>query len=161
MELWYKLDDTFGEPKGTILFEMHTERDEGITIRDQILMEVLAQILSVSLREPLYSASKAGLEYQVSTDSRFFFQMQISGYNQYLPRFFTAVVNRSLDVITNPNSEDIVYEHTGEPLDIDNLKIVLIDPFTGNEVENIGPNSSIYFTVNQQLQFQNTNQKKN
>ena len=66
----------------------------------------------------------------------------------------------SSNFITNPNSEDIIYEHVGEPLDINNLKIVLIDPFTGVEVENIGPNSSIYFTVNQQLQFQNTNQKK-
>ena len=66
----------------------------------------------------------------------------------------------SANFITNPNSEDIIYEHVGEPLDINNLKIVLIDPFTNQEVENIGPNSSIYFSVNQQLQFQNTNEKK-
>lgn len=66
----------------------------------------------------------------------------------------------SSNFITNPNSEDIIYEHVGEPLDINNLKIVLIDPFTNQEVENIGPNSSIYFSVNQQLQFQNTNEKK-
>ncbi len=95
--------------------------------------------------------------------------LSVEGYNGALINSQTKMNIKSIissyyssaNFITNPNSEDIVYEHVGEPLDINNLKIVLIDPFTGNEVENIGPNSSIYFSVNQQLQFQNTNQKKN
>jgi hypothetical protein len=95
--------------------------------------------------------------------------LSVEGYNGSLINSETKMNIKSIissyyssaNFITNPNSEDIVYEHVGEPLDINNLKIVLIDPFTGNEVENIGPNSSIYFSVNQQLQFQNTNQKKN
>ena len=91
--------------------------------------------------------------------------LSVEGYNGNLINSETKMNIKSIissyysssNFITNPNSEDIIYEHVGEPLDINSLKIVLIDPFTNQEVENIGPNSSIYFSVSQQLQFQNKN----
>jgi len=104
VETWYKLDDTFGEPRGAILLEMHTEKSTS-SIRQQILIELLSKVLDVTLREPLYAASKTGLSYDISTDSRYLFKMNIIGYNQYLPRFFSTVVNRTLTVITDSNSE--------------------------------------------------------
>ena len=61
----------------------------------------------------------------------------------------------SENFITNASSEDIVYEHTGETIEINNLKIVLIDPYTGKEFLNVGPNSSVYLSINQVLQNEN------
>ena len=61
----------------------------------------------------------------------------------------------SENFITNASSEDIVYQHTGETIDINNLKIVLIDPYTGKELLNVGPNSSVYLSINQVLQNEN------
>jgi hypothetical protein len=66
----------------------------------------------------------------------------------------------SVNFITNPDIESIVYEHVGEPMEINSLKIVLIDPFTNQEVQNVGPNSSIYLEVNQALNFQNGKEQK-
>jgi hypothetical protein len=45
-------------------------------------------------------------------------------------------------------------------MEINSLKIVLIDPFTNQEIENIGPNSSIYLEITQALNFQNGKEQK-
>jgi insulysin len=103
LEVWYKLDDTFGVPKANLMVEMHTERTL-TTLREQILIELLAEVISDAVREPLYSASQSGLGYSITTDSRYLLRMEITGYSQHLRRFFGEVVNRTLNVIENEES---------------------------------------------------------
>ena len=94
--------------------------------------------------------------------------LSIEGFNGQLINTETVLNIKSIisnyyssaNFITNPDIESIVYEHVGEPMEINSLKIVLIDPFTNQEIENIGPNSSIYLEITQALNFQNGKEKK-
>jgi secreted Zn-dependent insulinase-like peptidase len=113
METWYKQDDTFGDPRGTIRMEVHTERKK-VDLREQILLELLGQVVEDAVREPLYSSSQSGLDYDISIDSRYVLLIEVGGYSQHLMKFFSSVVNQTLDVIENPKSVSIYetrYQH--------------------------------------------------
>jgi len=113
IETWYKQDDTFGDPRGTIRMEVHTERKK-VDMREQILLELLGQVVADALREPLYSSSRSGLDYTVSTDSRYVLLIEVGGYSQHVMKFFSSVVNQTLSVIESPESVSLYekqYQH--------------------------------------------------
>jgi hypothetical protein len=95
--------------------------------------------------------------------------LSIEGYNGVLINEETKLNVKSIissyyssaNFITNPNNETIVYQHNSPvALDINNLKIVLIDPYTNKEILNIGPNSSVYLEISQLIQTQQTKNNK-
>jgi hypothetical protein len=53
------------------------------------------------------------------------------------------------------------YYHVGAPMTISNLKIRLLEPFTMEEIVNIGPNSSVYLQINKMLSDQAIAQVEN
>jgi hypothetical protein len=46
--------------------------------------------------------------------------------------------------------ESYNYYHVGAPISLSNLKIRILDPYTGEEAQ-IGPNSSVYIQINKML----------
>lgn len=53
------------------------------------------------------------------------------------------------------------YYHVGAPMTISNLKIRLLEPFTMEEIVNIGPNSSVYLQISKMLSDQAIAQVEN
>jgi hypothetical protein len=53
--------------------------------------------------------------------------------------------------MTNSVPDSFIYEHIGNQIKLDNLKIMIIDPYTGKELSNIGNNSSVYLEITQAL----------
>jgi len=53
------------------------------------------------------------------------------------------------------------YYHVGAPMTISNLKIRLLEPFTMEEIVNIGPNNSVYIQISKMLTSQAIDQGEN
>lgn len=61
----------------------------------------------------------------------------------------------SSNFITNSAIDSAIYEHIGESIYIDTMKVVIINPYTGKEMLNIGANSSLYLEITQALSKNN------
>ena len=61
----------------------------------------------------------------------------------------------SSNFITNSATDSAIYEHLGESIYIDTMKVVIINPYTGKEMLNIGANSSLYLEITQALSKNN------
>ena len=53
--------------------------------------------------------------------------------------------------ITNAEPDSFVYEHIGEPIKLQHLKVRILDPYTGKELLSVGDNSSVYLEITQAL----------
>ena len=124
IEAWHKLDDTFGDPRANIMFTIHNQRrdlDEGAdassgkissqrrhAIREQLMLELLADVISDVINEKFYSATSAGISYEVDTDSRAILSVTVAGYSQHLPRFVHALTDAILNIFNSSNDPDSV-----------------------------------------------------
>jgi len=57
--------------------------------------------------------------------------------------------------VSNNLADSALYEHIGSPMKIQNFKVRILNAFTGEEVENLGPNSSIYLEITKNLNKNN------
>ncbi len=57
--------------------------------------------------------------------------------------------------VSNNLADSALYEHIGSPMKIQNFKVRILNAFTGQEVENLGPNSSIYLEITKNLNKNN------
>ena len=57
--------------------------------------------------------------------------------------------------VSNSLADSALYEHIGSPMKIQNFKVRILNAFTGEEVENLGPNSSIYLEISKNLNKNN------
>jgi len=87
------------------------------------------------------------------------FLLEITGYNSiYLDdkskREIKSIVSSYFvsqgSFVAQVFPESYNYYHVGAPISLSNLKIRILDPYTGNEAE-IGPNSSVYIQINKML----------
>ena len=57
--------------------------------------------------------------------------------------------------ITNSSSDSAIYEHIGMPMKLQNFKTRILSPYTGKELANLGPNTSIYLEVTKTINKDN------
>jgi len=57
--------------------------------------------------------------------------------------------------VSNNLADSALYEHIGSPMKIQNFKVRILNAYTGEEVENLGPNSSIYLEITKNLNKNN------
>lgn len=57
--------------------------------------------------------------------------------------------------VSNSLADSALYEHLGSPMKIQNFKVRILSAYTGEEVENLGPNSSIYLEITKNLNKNN------
>jgi len=57
--------------------------------------------------------------------------------------------------VSNNLADSALYEHIGSPMKIQNFKVRILNAFTGDEVGNLGPNSSIYLEITKNLNKNN------
>lgn len=57
--------------------------------------------------------------------------------------------------VSNNLADSALYEHIGSPMKIQNFKVRILNAYTGEEVENLGSNSSIYLEITKNLNKNN------
>jgi hypothetical protein len=57
--------------------------------------------------------------------------------------------------VSNSLADSALYEHIGSPMKIQNFKVRILNAYTGEEVENLGSNSSIYLEITKNLNKNN------
>ncbi|RWS23762.1 nardilysin-like isoform X3 [Leptotrombidium deliense] len=90
--LWFKGDNKFKRPKGCINFIFSTSA--ALNIQQTIAMELFTDVLMQNLKEEVYPAYVAGLEYSVSFNSDKQFILKVSGFNHKLPNLVELLVSK-------------------------------------------------------------------
>ncbi|KAH8737683.1 Metalloenzyme, LuxS/M16 peptidase-like protein [Ilyonectria robusta] len=105
---WWKKDDTFWVPRANVIVSLKTP-----LIYDSAENNVKARLFTDLVRDALeeysYDAELAGLQYNVSLDSRGLF-LDISGYNDKLPVLLEQVTTTMRDLDIKEDRFDIIKE---------------------------------------------------
>lgn len=57
--------------------------------------------------------------------------------------------------VSNSLADTALYEHIGDPMKIQNFKVRILSAYTGEEIQTLGPNSSIYLEITKTLNKNN------
>ncbi|KXX73626.1 Insulin-degrading enzyme [Madurella mycetomatis] len=93
---WYKKDDTFWVPKATVIVSCRTPVVTA-TAASRVKSRLFTDLVKDALEEYSYDAELAGLEYNVSLDSRGLY-IEVSGYNDKLAVLLQHVLITTRDL---------------------------------------------------------------
>lgn len=91
-EIWYKQDDRFRIPKGSISLVVHAP-PLGDDIESSVLGLLLGELMDDEFNEMNYFADLVGLKFSL-LQFRDSFSIKASGYNDKLPAFLVEVLNK-------------------------------------------------------------------
>lgn len=91
-EVWFKQDDRFRIPKGSISLVVHAP-PLGETIESSVLGLLLGELMEDEFNEMNYFAELVGLNFSL-LQFRDSFSIKASGYNDKLPAFLVEVLNK-------------------------------------------------------------------
>ncbi len=89
-----------------------------------------------------------------------FWLVEITGYSS---EFITDIEKMEVKAIVNGyfsqggafattnGSDSYSYRHAGQPIQLSNLKIRILNPITGQEDKTLGPNNSVYLEISKQI----------
>ncbi|EDK46772.1 conserved hypothetical protein [Lodderomyces elongisporus NRRL YB-4239] len=101
MNVWYKQDDQFEVPKGTIELVFHLP-SSNVDVVSSTKSGVFTEMLSDQLNQITYFASLVGLRVGINT-WRDGFAIFISGYNDKLPILLDQVLNKFIEFSPDKN----------------------------------------------------------
>jgi insulysin len=101
MQVWYKQDDQFEVPKGTIELILHLPNSNN-GVKSSSYSSLLAELFNDELNSVTYYASLVGLKVHVGL-WRDGFNVKISGYNDKLPVLLETIIKRLINF--KPNKE--------------------------------------------------------
>jgi hypothetical protein len=137
-----------------ILFMPSAQAVGNFELQNKILYSVVESTIPISAKSGFSDSTDAG-HYLIS----------IEGFGgTYLLTDIDKLNVKSLvsTYYTGPNAfvsnslaDSALYEHIGEPMKIQNFKVRILSAYTGEEVENLGPNSSIYLEITKTLNKNN------
>ncbi|KAK4230885.1 UCH-domain-containing protein [Podospora fimiseda] len=104
---WFKKDDTFWVPKGSLALRGRTPVIDGAAGRAK--SRLVTELIKDALEEYSYDAELAGLEYTVYSDTKGFY-MDVSGYNDKLAVLFEQVLVTVRDLEVKDDRFAIVKE---------------------------------------------------
>ncbi|KAK6202850.1 Metalloenzyme, LuxS/M16 peptidase-like protein [Scheffersomyces amazonensis] len=99
--IWFKQDDQFEVPKGTIEIIFHLP-NSNTNVKSSTLSSLLGDLLEDDLNQLTYYASLVGLKVHIS-GWRDGFNIKVSGYNDKLPVLLEQVLNKFFNF--KPNKE--------------------------------------------------------
>ncbi|CAJ2509957.1 Uu.00g058570.m01.CDS01 [Anthostomella pinea] len=105
---WYKKDDTFWVPKANLIVSCKNPIIFA-SAENSVKAKLFTDLVRDALEEYSYDAELAGLQYNVSLDSRGLF-VEVSGYNDKLPVLLEQVLITMRDLQVKDDRFDIVKE---------------------------------------------------
>jgi insulysin len=105
---WYKKDDTFWVPKANLIVSCKSPIIYA-SAENSVKTRLFADLVRDALEEYSYDAELAGLQYNVSLDSRGLI-IEVSGYNDKLPVLLEQVLMTMRDLEIRDDRFDIVKE---------------------------------------------------
>ncbi|OIW34047.1 UCH-domain-containing protein [Coniochaeta ligniaria NRRL 30616] len=105
---WYKKDDTFWVPKANLIVSCKSPIIYA-SAENSVKARLFADLVRDALEEYSYDAELAGLQYNVSLDSRGLF-IEVSGYNDKLPVLLEQVLITMRDLEIRDDRFDIIKE---------------------------------------------------
>lgn len=105
---WYKKDDTFWVPKANLIVSCKSPMIYA-SAENSVKARLFADLIRDALEEYSYDAELAGLQYNVSLDSRGLF-IEVSGYNDKLPVLLEQVLITMRDLDIRDDRFDIIKE---------------------------------------------------
>ncbi|KAG8823841.1 hypothetical protein FRC19_003029 [Serendipita sp. 401] len=106
--LWYKKDDQFWVPKGSITVQIHSPSTSG-THRQWVQTKVYSQLVMDGLTAKGYNATLAGLDYSVYSSLNGVF-VTVSGYNDKLLAALDMVLEQVQALQVRNDRFDVVME---------------------------------------------------
>ncbi|RGP63560.1 insulysin [Fusarium sporotrichioides] len=105
---WWKKDDTFWVPRANVIVSLKTPLIYA-SAENNVKARLFTDLVRDALEEYSYDAELAGLQYNVSLDSRGLF-LDVSGYNDKLPVLLEQVVTTMRDLDIKEDRFEIVRE---------------------------------------------------
>ncbi|KAI0480517.1 ubiquitin carboxyl-terminal hydrolase-like protein [Xylariaceae sp. FL0804] len=105
---WYKKDDTFWVPKANLIVSFKNPVIFA-SAENSVKSKLFTDLVRDALEEYSYDADLAGLQYNVSLDSRGLF-VEVAGYNDKLPVLLEQVLLTMRDLQVKDDRFDIVKE---------------------------------------------------
>ncbi|KAM0361860.1 hypothetical protein ACHAO7_011842 [Fusarium culmorum] len=105
---WWKKDDIFWVPRANVIVSLKTPLIYA-SAENNVKARLFADLVRDTLEEYAYDAYLAGLQYNVSLDSRGLF-LDVSGYNDKLPVLLEQVVTAIWDLYIKEDRFEIVRE---------------------------------------------------
>ena len=105
---WWKKDDTFWVPRANVIVSLKTPLIYA-SAENNVKARLFSDLVRDALEEYSYDAELAGLQYNVSLDSRGLF-LDVSGYNDKLPVLLEQVVTTMRDLDIKEDRFEIVRE---------------------------------------------------
>lgn len=111
---WYKKDDTFWVPKGTLTLSIKNPAILAMA-ENYIKTDLFSYLVSDALEEYSYDADLAGLYYYVRVDDGCLV-VEVSGYNDKLPVLLEQVLTKIRDLEIKDDRFDIIKERASRGL---------------------------------------------
>ncbi|KAI5465829.1 Metalloenzyme, LuxS/M16 peptidase-like protein [Mariannaea sp. PMI_226] len=105
---WWKKDDTFWVPRANVIVSLKSPLTYA-SAENNVKARLYSDLVRDALEEYSYDADLAGLQYNVSLDTRGLY-LDISGYNDKLPVLLEQVVTTMRDLDIKAERFDIVKE---------------------------------------------------
>ncbi|KAI1098208.1 LuxS/MPP-like metallohydrolase [Jackrogersella minutella] len=105
---WYKKDDTFWVPKANLIVSIKNPSIFA-SAENSVKSKLFTDLVRDALEEYSYDAELAGLQYNVSLDSRGLF-IEVSGYNDKLPVLLEQVLITMRDLEVKDERFEIIKE---------------------------------------------------
>ncbi|KAF4965839.1 hypothetical protein FSARC_6403 [Fusarium sarcochroum] len=105
---WWKKDDTFWVPRANLIVSLKTPLIYA-SAENNVKARLFTDLVRDALEEYSYDAELAGLQYNVSLDSRGLF-LDVSGYNDKLPVLLEQVVTTMRDLDIKEDRFEIIRE---------------------------------------------------
>ncbi|KAF8468777.1 Metalloenzyme, LuxS/M16 peptidase-like protein [Gautieria morchelliformis] len=117
-KLWYKLDDRFGECKGSVTFDIRSDLED--TPRGELFDLILAKLLSDHISEDVGNAAQCYLKCSFYCQSGGLF-VTISGFSDKIPVLLEVVMNKAVNFVVSPDSLQLAQDYNaflGSPVDL-------------------------------------------
>ncbi|KAF8493539.1 Metalloenzyme, LuxS/M16 peptidase-like protein [Gautieria morchelliformis] len=113
-KLWYKLDDRFGESKGSVTFDIKSGDLED-TPRGELFDLILAKLLNDYISEDVGSAAQCFLKCAFYCQSGRLF-VTISGFSDKIPVLLGVLIHKVVNFVVTPDSLQLAQDYVRRKL---------------------------------------------
>ncbi|KAF8479389.1 Metalloenzyme, LuxS/M16 peptidase-like protein [Gautieria morchelliformis] len=107
-ELWYKLDDRFGESKASVTFDIKSDLED--TPRGELFDRILDKLLNDHISEDVANAAQCFLKCSFYCQAGGLF-VTISGFSDKIPVLLRVVINKVANFVVSPDSLQLAQDY--------------------------------------------------
>ncbi|KAF8503862.1 Metalloenzyme, LuxS/M16 peptidase-like protein [Gautieria morchelliformis] len=113
-ELWYKLDDRFGEPKASVTFDIKSDLDD--TPREELFDCILDKLLRDHISEDIRNAAQCLVKCSFYCQAGGLF-VTISGFSDKIPVLLEVVINKLANFVVSPGPLHLAQDYVRRKLE--------------------------------------------